>query len=146
MPDIMDDAIRFFIKFSKFECALKYDGYLKTPNGKAEANWHTFAAATGLSLQTLVENPHIGESVQYLIASPPKIQYAENGRLLWREVRQPDHVNDLIDCIKRVRNNLFHGGKYNCSEFDHPERSRVLIHACVAIMDELSQFLTTGIE
>lgn len=146
MPNISEDAIAFFLLFSKFECALKHDGYLKTQNGKAEANWHSFAASTGVTLEVLLEQASVSEEVRYLVKEPPMVQIVKNGVLVWEKVQKPTHLNELIDCIKRVRNNLFHGGKYSCSEFDHPPRSHRLILSCLVVLKELSKYLGTGIE
>lgn len=59
---------------------------------------------------------------------------------------QPRHLNVLIDCIKRVRNNLFHGGKYGCNGFESPQRSLLLIESSIAILEYLKRFLEAEID
>jgi hypothetical protein len=54
------------------------------------------------------------EAIKYLKDNPPKKQILNSeGNLDWR---LPDGINEdiksLIDAVKRVRNNLFHGSKY----------------------------------
>ena len=78
---------------------------------------------------------------------PPKKQIVVDGRLSWNLAPpNTDLRSDLVLIyVRRVRNNLFHGGKVNGHWFA-PEGSEALLrhsltvlHACLAASNELNQ-------
>ena len=144
-PDILDLTFEFFILFSKFECALKHSGYLKRSRGYAEPDWNKFADNSEASLEKLFSysNQRTVSHALYITTAPPKRQWVENGRLTWKETESPRNFKDFLNCIKTVRNNLFHGGKFGCDGFTDPERSFQLIAASIAILAELKQYIPT---
>ena len=87
------------------------------------------------------------DAVTYILEHPPKKQMIANGLLEW-DPAEPDTdlCSDLaLIYVRRVRNNLFHGGKFNGHWFA-PDRSEALLRhsltilrACLAASDELSQ-------
>jgi hypothetical protein len=62
-------------------------------------------------------------------------QIARDGRLEWSDA-PPDGTPTVVlfQYIRRVRNNLFHGGKFNGRWFD-PERSERLIGSSLVVLD-----------
>ena len=66
---------------------------------------------------------------------PPKKQVLKDGLLCWSNVL-PDHRNKselVFSLICRIRNNLFHGGKFN-GEWFSPQRSKELIEHALIIL------------
>lgn len=60
----------------------------------------------------------------------------KNGLIAWDDSRpQTDsRADELLIYVRRVRNNLFHGGKFNGHWFE-PERSEPLLRYSIAILD-----------
>lgn len=71
-----------------------------------------------------------------MLANPPKKQIVEGGVLGWSaSTPQTDLQSDrLLIYVRRVRNNLFHGGKFNGRWFE-PERSTVLMQHSLTILN-----------
>ena len=127
-------AAEFFRVFSRTEYALKASGFNRG-DGPAEANWTTFAAA----VETIVDSPsapEVKEAVDFILNDPPKKQYIASGLMEWRAVK-PDtnsQADALFQYIRRIRNNLFHGGKFNGNWFA-PERSERLMRAGLVVLN-----------
>lgn len=130
-------AFDFFFRFSRFEFALKANGYLKShqPGAVAEPGWDEFVAKHsndyGCNLNALA-----------LLARPPERQVVANGDALsWRAVGLDDCRSDLervVRLLKTVRNNLFHGGKHGGESWDSPERTRQVLIAGSAVLEDLA--------
>ena len=80
----------------------------------------------------------LGDKAQYaefILSEPPKRQVAnEDNQIIWQDVANNDKsVQSLFGHITRVRNNLYHGAKFNGTWFD-PQRSKDLIEASVIIL------------
>lgn len=132
-PAIDDLAFQFFKTFARFEYALKAAGF-HAGTGKAEPNWDSFAK----SLNSLFEQHHegeLGEAVRYLLEQPPKVQMVNaDGELEWaNKAENGPTACQLLLYIRRVRNNLFHGGKFNGHWFA-PERSEVLMRHSLTVL------------
>jgi hypothetical protein len=127
-------ASQMFRTFARFEYALKAAGYHKG-EGNAEPDWSKFAA----SVSSLFENPSdpsLSEAISYILSHPPKKQLIIGGSLAWSEVEPTANIQaDLVlQYVRRVRNNLFHGGKFNDRWFE-PERSELLLKHCLTILN-----------
>lgn len=138
-------AIEMFRTFARFEYALKAAGF-HNEGGDAKPNWRSFAE----SIPALFENPadaQLRAALAYLLEHPPKKQVIANGVLAWSE-EPPNtdlHADRVLIYVRRVRNNLFHGGKFNGRWFE-PQRSELLLRhcltilrACIAGSDDLNQ-------
>lgn len=128
-------ATRMFRTFARFEYALKATGF-NTGDGDAKANWTTFAQ----SIPSAFDEPlkeGLREAIAYMFEYPPKKQIVENGKLYWRDVPARTHLrsDQLLIYVRRVRNNLFHGGKFNGHWFE-PQRSEMLILHSLLILEE----------
>lgn len=144
-PELDQLASEFFKEFARSEYALKAAGF---HNGKdngsidAKADWSKFAK----KVEALIQAPDSAElsaAVDFLFNQPPKKQMICNGKLRWCDVppNQKLKADDLLIYVRRVRNNLFHGGKFNV-DWGDPERSAqliqnslVIIKACVNFVD-----------
>jgi len=135
-PDLDELANRMFRQFARFEYALKASRCLIREDGRAEPNWDRFAARVCGSFEARRRADRLFRlAVKYLTGFPPREQVAERGRLKW--VAKP--ADPAVGCaavllyVRRVRNNLFHGGKFSRRWID-PERSRRLINASLVIL------------
>lgn len=124
----------FFREFARGEYCMKVVG-LRLPNRKdPTADWRAFAA----ELNDLLSNPSPGEvanAVEYYLNNPPKKQVLRDGLLDWDSV-EPNHASQtelILLLVCRVRNNLFHGGKFN-GEWFAPERSDHLLRHGISIL------------
>lgn len=128
--DALDLVFDFFIIFSRFECALKTSGYLKNKKGWAEPDWDKFEKY----LPSNHKNPDdkkVKDAIKYIIENPPKKQMNKDSKLYW-ENRKDSSLSKLI---RRVRNNLFHGGKFYGDYNKEDSRNRKLLENCIIILD-----------
>ncbi|PHS35530.1 MAG: hypothetical protein COB07_13100 [Sulfurovum sp.] len=75
-------------------------------------------------------------AAEYILENPPMKQVVnEHNQVVWQQVPNNDRsVQTLFGHISRVRNNLFHGAKFNGTWYD-PDRSRELMkHALIVLM------------
>jgi hypothetical protein len=135
MSETLDQlADEMFRTFARFEYALKAAGF-HNGDGDAQPNWRAFAE----SVADVFENPsasELSDSIRYILEHPPKKQVIANGLLAW-SVSEPctDLKSDrVLLYVRRVRNNLFHGGKFNGRWFE-PQRSERLLRHCLTILD-----------
>jgi len=140
-------AIEVFIEFARFEYCLKASGFLKTPNGPAEPNWDKFANCNKIKKLFDKINSGTAESdckMRYLLNNPPKQQIATDNKLDWEEPNKIKSSQDYFGAVRRVRNNLFHGGKFNGNFFE-PQRSVELLEAVLCVLKAAREH-HTGIE
>jgi hypothetical protein len=139
MPDIEDRlremlppaTVSFFVSFCRFEYALKRAGYLIRDEGRAEANWNAFARDLGANF--LVEiSATVGTAK--LINEPPKRQIVVAGNLSWEPVEAVTNVQELFGAVSRIRNNLFHGGKFAEGVVTDSSRDQDLIAAAQQVL------------
>ncbi len=126
-------ATEFFSTFSRFEYSLKASGF-NNGDGPAEANWSLFAKA----MEHFVSeppNPEVAEAIASILSNPPKKQFVTGGKMEWREIKPTSNsqADALFQYIRRIRNNLFHGGKFNGHWFE-PERSELLLRASLTVL------------
>ena len=108
LPEV---AVSFFVVFSRFECAMKRIGtYAKGDDMGVDADWDRLAGDLGKSFLDRVVAMGIAP---VLIDKPPKKQIKlADGSLGWRDMGAVKNTHDLFLAIRRARNNLIHGGKY----------------------------------
>ena len=119
-------AFEFFQEFARCEYCLKAVGLLEPKRRDPIADWGAFSN----EVRTVIEQPaaEIAPAVAYFLKHPPKKQAIVGGALAW-VTSVPDHKHEaelILRLICRVRNNLFHGGKFNGNWFE-PQRSQELL-------------------
>lgn len=130
-------AQKVFIEFARFEYCLKVSGFLKTQDGYAEPDWDAFSNCCQMKQlfnEIKSENATTCDKMRYIFEQPPKKQIVKKGCLMWDNT--PPLVvssQDYFGAVRRVRNNLFHGGKFN-GEFFNPERSEKLLEAVLCVL------------
>lgn len=113
-------AMDFFVVFSRFECALKRSGkYALGDQNQVDADWSGFARDLGPDfLGQVIER----DIAPVLVNRPPKKQVKlPCGALGWRDMGAVRSTADLFLAIRRARNNLAHGAKYQDSGSGHPD-------------------------
>lgn len=129
-------ADRFFKVMMRLEFALKEIGYCRTANNqKAEVDWDRFVnERLGASF---FDEVNAEGNASVLIQSPPKRQTVDgHGYLAWDQTGAVSNVQELIGSLRRIRNNLFHGGK-SCD----PDRDRndALVGNALCVVDSILQ-------
>lgn len=128
----------FFITFSRFEYALKSSNFVNTDNGKVMANWDTFTQSISNSFNT-EKNQTLKKAIEYLLDNPAKLQIIHNGQLGWENrVFQANTplINKLSITIRDIRNNLFHGGKFNDNYEEDVSRNFLLLKYSITVLNE----------
>lgn len=127
-------AFAFFREFARCEYCLKVVG-LRDPNRKdPTADWGAFAAEVLLVFDT-VQSIKLTDAINYYLTKPPKKQILQGEILAWEEV-QPDHKSKaelVLRLVCRVRNNLFHGGKFNGQWFEPQRSEELLVHGLIIL-------------
>jgi hypothetical protein len=126
--------LRFFMTFARFEYALKASGHVRAgENGAAKANWHAVEAALGTDDRTAVV-----AKAGVLLKDPPRRQVLTDGCFDWQTAGSAGgEPQNLVTAVKRVRNNLFHGGKFTSVPAYLSPRQVELVTCAGAVLDEL---------
>jgi len=131
-------AITFWIVFSRFEYALKRENYVTGDQSSVSAHWDGLAQDLN-GVWNADRTPELRTAVDYFINQPPRKQTLQNNTLDWTESVLPNHepeLKRLLTYVRRVRNNLFHGGKFNTGLVPAPERDTQLVTNSLIILDE----------
>lgn len=144
IQDLDDLAYRFFHLFSRAEGALKASGRLKTGKKYPEADWQSFGAEIEEDLDTAMsDDVELKDAIDYYLDNPPREQVLKAGETVFEErpITSTTKTGELLLYVCRVRNNLFHGAKFNGHWYD-PERSQGLLSRGITIISrgiELSE-------
>ncbi len=134
------DAIQLFLLFSRFEYALKRRGFVSvTHGGQVKPDWDRYARENDwLTNENGLRRPvdSIRDHVEYLLKVPPKKQVVEEQDLTWKPDNHdgPDDLVRVLTLVRRVRNNLFHGGKFPGAPVEEIARDRRLLEASIEIL------------
>ena len=146
-PNTLYDKLRikkdlvtgFSILFSRFEYALKRTPpYALGDNRGVRADWCAFAKKHEDDFDSSKPD-ELQEAVEYLRSEPPNKQILRNKSLGWKAVEKQNisPLKQVVDAVRRVRNNLFHGGKFPVPSEKEPGRNRKLLQSCETILWEL---------
>jgi hypothetical protein len=112
------ELARFLGTFLRFEFALKERGFANGDRGWAEVDWDRFAKEV-LGDEFYKQVRASGKTAT-ILNKPPKKQIVRDGTLDFdREPPKPRDVVELLRAVRRVRNNVVHGGKSG-----HPDGER----------------------
>ncbi|MCC7382239.1 MAG: hypothetical protein IT384_10440 [Deltaproteobacteria bacterium] len=134
-----DVVFEFFVFFSRFEYALKRRGFFDGDEKGVAANWDQFANSVRGKFRDLDQTAFVA-ACSYLKMHPPKKQVLHQRALSWKETQPGTGESDeafITRCVRTVRNNLFHGGKYPVPDGPVSEvaRDHQLLQHCVAVLD-----------
>jgi hypothetical protein len=135
----------FFAIFARFEHTLKATPpFCRGPRGRAEPDWTRFREEIGADLTGCNDQEVVG-AIRYLVDCPPKMQMFKNNNAVFEEALL-DGGNDgerAIEAARRVRNNLFHGGKHVHSKPGRDEKlvrcSLTILQACLNLHEGLGR-------
>ncbi len=139
-PVDRDLLLEFFLVFARAEFALKNSGYAKASKyDDASPDWDSFAKA----IEKLFKKERTNElksAVEYILLNPPMKQVLKNNSLMWDSTSPNGTETEVLFLlVRRIRNNLFHGGKYNVMPFEDTDRTtRLLTGALLIIYEGLS--------
>ena len=124
-------ACEMFQTFARFEYALKVTGFV---SANASADWTKFANEPSVKDLFIDANIELQAAREYLAMQPPKKQINLDGRLSWGEELSNSTADSkqILEHVRRVRNNLFHGGK----ETSQSERDKLLLRHSLTILKE----------
>jgi hypothetical protein len=129
-------ACRFFLFFSRFEYALKRTGFVlnKPRSDGAIADWPRFAQENASLIDTN-GSVQFKDAVAYIESHPPKRQVLSDGRLdmVGDNYSGPFDLKRLLLLVGRIRNNLFHGGKFS-GGLENDFRDRQLLESAIAVL------------
>lgn len=139
--------LRFFVTFARFEYALKNSRFFKAgrsnrdnfPPPIVEPDWKAFV----LSIQSdfhMDANVPLQEACEYLLClTPPLLQVVDKGTVMWDTTppsNQGPQIIQLLRCVQRVRNNLFHGAKFSDAPVGDMGRNAHLLSHSLIILEE----------
>ena len=88
-------------------------------------------------------------AVDYFKVNPPRKQTVDGGRVEWSSVDPGTQLelDRLLVLVRRVRNNLFHGGKFQGATSDPSldemllSQSLVILEACVEFDPDVGRYI-----
>jgi hypothetical protein len=129
----------FMIMFSYFEYVLKRTKYRKKEGRDGvKPDWDKFARDYA-SLFNVGEDIKLRDAVTYLLDNPPKRQViTSKGELDFnrRNLNSNTTLEKLVCSLRGVRNNLFHGGKFESGSVEDPARNTILLESCITILNK----------
>ncbi len=142
-----EELLDFFLTFARFEFALKTTGFFRPrPQRRrrrsgadeypdAEPDWNAFATSIEDSFRPDAD-PDLRAACEYVLQYPPHREVVADGKLMW-ETRGPSEglpeIKRLLQAVRWVRNNLFHGAKFSPVHGD-AGRNRKLITSSLVIL------------
>ncbi len=130
LDDPLDQlSFEVFREFARCEYALKAAGF-RSGGKNVSADWKAFAEALGTPFEQ-PRDPALAASIDYLLRHPPKKQVLRGDQLAWDDTppQAASHADLVLAYVRRVRNNLFHGGKFNGHWFEPQRSSELLAHS-----------------
>jgi len=136
-PEIID----FIATFFRLEYALKASGEFLTKDKNATPDWTTFASEIEYEISNST-NSQLKRSIDYILNNPPQKQINEGGVIKWKRAgpSQQKKTKNLIIYIRRIRNNLFHGGKFVGGYLEELDRDFKLVENALIILKEIVNF------
>ncbi|MCA1869721.1 hypothetical protein HW571_29420 [Agrobacterium genomosp. 3] len=121
----------FFRIFARFEFALKMAGYCQLQKDKVEIDWDGFANSSEMG-KPFFKIATTSGLCPTMLSDPPKAETINNGQ--WgfaSSAAKPVSAQDLMGLVRRVRNNMFHGGKYFSGD---AKRDAALVFEAIAVL------------
>lgn len=128
-------SFRLFKTFARCEYALKAAGFRVGDHRRVDPDWTSFAQAIPNTFDA-PNSEALTRALAYIQERPPLKQVLVDDALDWSNAA-PQAVNatDLVlQYVRRVRNNLFHGGKFN-GRWIAPQRSQELLEHSLTILE-----------
>jgi len=142
----------FFATVARFEYALKETGTFCNEDRQhnAKANWDLLINTVGRDL-THSKDKRVRSAIDYLVKHPPQVQKFIDGSAVFQVAPLGANTEGgrAIEAARRVRNNLFHGGKHTPhSPAGHDEKliecSLIILETCAAFRADIRSEFETG--
>lgn len=130
-----DPRDRAFHTFARLEDAMKISGFERLHQDKrADTDWGKLAREVGEVLMNHALSEDGQKAISYLLAEPPKRELIGEAGPEWEvdEVKAANPGEQAILHVRRVRNNLIHGGK----AIYRPNRDHALLTAALWVIEE----------
>ncbi len=124
-------ANKLFRIYARFEFALKENGFIRAGyKDEVIVCWDLFAnKCLGKDFFVQIQNNQIAPK---LLNIPPSKQILIEGKLEWdKNPQPPTDIQSLLVAVRRVRNNLLHGGK--SGDIDN-QRNNELVQESIGIL------------
>jgi hypothetical protein len=129
LPKRGDELMRIV---TRFEFALKETGFCQADNNDAvSANWDKFS--NDCLRAEFFEYVSTKKIAKTILKKLPSKQILFNSQLAWENCGIPNNVQELLGAVRRVRNNLVHGGKSGDIDSD---RNDALVSEAIAVLLE----------
>ena len=130
MHEVLDQlANELFRTFARFEYALKATGFYQPTQDDAKLDWTDFARSVSGALNNPADTG-LREAIEYILEYPPRKQVIQDETLGWTDALPTGNRSDrVLILVRRIRNNLFHGGKFSGQWFDAARSERLLRHS-----------------
>jgi len=128
-------ACEFLGVFARYEFALKVTGFAEGDARDVRPAWGCYAKTIAAPFSQL-SDPELSVAVDYLLNHPPKKQVLVSGALQWRDAPpEPSRsrLEQVLVMVRRVRNNLFHGGKFLDPQAT-PGRDQLLVNYSLVVL------------
>ncbi|HLG15320.1 MAG TPA: hypothetical protein VJH03_12570 [Blastocatellia bacterium] len=136
-------ACEFLGVFARFEYALKATGFATGDGDWCKADWNRFAEAIQ-GVLTASKEPGPRAAIDYLLTKPPGKEVLDLSSGTVQFVESPpdatqNKARQVLTMVRRVRNNLFHGGKFGPPAPSDPYHDQRLVeHSLVVLRFRLS--------
>ena len=84
-------------------------------------------------------SPQLQAACEYLLDSPPNHQVLTSAGIAWetpiRSCSEKTEIEFLLRMIRCVRNNLFHGAKFNAHVHEDVERTELLLRHSITVLE-----------
>jgi hypothetical protein len=132
-PNYLALCSDFLILYSRFEYALKEEGFLQSrPHAMASIDDFVLSIALVFNTDT---SKDLKQAVGFILSDPPRKLMVSNEKLIWeKSLVDGDLVMQLPEYIRRIRNSLMHGAKFY-GEIDTGSRNWQLISSSMVIIE-----------
>lgn len=143
LADDRDLVFRFFAVFSRFEYALKRSSFVKKGRyGEALPDWGKYANELQGQF-AVVQDERFKNACAYIKKEPPKTQIVSRSQrdLSWKDTlpcKDDFEERYILYLVRTVRNNLFHGGKYEypVGPVEDVARNHHLLESALAVLKQ----------
>jgi len=129
-------CFEFFVVFTRFEYALKRNGFCRSNESGDVIGVDWDKAAASLEKTCGHEITQFRSSGAYIFSVPPRKQTRTGQDFTWRDsnTETMGEARRALHLLSTVRNNLFHGGKWPSHPVSDPSRDSRLIADAVKLL------------
>jgi len=132
------EVIYTFIKsFIGFEVKLKRLNYYKksVKRKNVEVDWDSFEKDYREVILIIANSDD--KHIKYLLTNPPKKMCVKDNSITFDRTVTDNAANELMISLRAIRNNLFHGGKFDGEELSGSERNMTLLKSAIFVLKKL---------